>query len=152
MKRVIAVLWLLIALLSPSLAEHEYFVICNPDSFVNVRDAPKKGSQITGTLWIGDKVTADGHKRNGYQHVTGLTTESGDGWVYGGYLVADQPQVETVKAWVDAKGRVACRRGVNGERTRWLKSGQELTLYASSAEWSVTDKGFVQTEYILAER
>lgn len=129
----------------------EGWIMCQPDSFVNIRESPGKGGRVVGYLELGDAIQTDGH-RNGYTHVTGISTESGEGWVASGYIVTDAPQVETVDAWIDADGRVACRRAIGGNRRKWLHAGDALTLYASSAEWSITSEGFVRTQYILAER
>lgn len=129
----------------------EGWIMCQPDSFVNVRASPGKGGRVVGYLELGDAVQT-GRNRNGYTHVTGISNESGEGWVASGYIVMDAPQVETVAAKVDADGRVACRRAIGGNRRKWLHAGDQLTLYASSAEWSITSEGFVRTQYILAER
>ena len=128
------------------------WILCQPDSFVNVREWPRKTSRKTGFLELGEQIRTDGETKNGFLHIIGCTTESGDGWVSCGYVVGDQPQVETCRAWIDSTGRVACRRATNGERRKWLHGGDELTLYACSAEWSVTSEGFVRTEYLIAER
>ena len=127
------------------------WIMCQPDSYVNVRETPGKAGKVSGYLQLGDVIQTDGH-RNGYTHVTGIGTEDGEGWVASGYIVTDAPQIETVEAWIDADGRVACRRAIGGNRRKWLHRGDALTLYASSAEWSVTSEGFVRTQYILAER
>lgn len=128
------------------------WILCQPDSFVNVREWPRKTSRKTGFLELGEQIRTDGETKNGFLHIVRCTTESGDGWVSCGYVVSDQPQVETCRAWIDSAGRVACRRATNGERRKWLHGGDELTLYACSAEWSVTSEGFVRTEYLIAER
>lgn len=127
------------------------WIMCQPDSYVNIRESPGEAGRVVGYLELGDAIQTDKH-HNGYAHVTGLSTEGGEGWVASGYIVADAPQIETVAAWVDSDGRVACRRAIGGNRRKWLRPGDTLTLYASSAEWSMTSEGFVQTKYILAER
>lgn len=127
------------------------WIVCQPDSYVNIRETPGKGGRVIGYLQLGDKVET-GERKKGYTHISGSYTEDGEGWVASGYIVDNKPQIETVRAWVDAEGRVACRRSAGGDLRRWLDEGQELILYASSAIWSVTSEGFVRTEYILAER
>lgn len=155
MKRLLliinAALLIGMAAITVSSAESEYFIMCQPDSFVNVREAPRSGSHIIGYLELGEKITSDGQKKSGFIHAVDLHTESGEGWISIGYLVDDKPQIETSKAWIESKGRVACRRAIGGDRRSWLKNGDELVLYASSAEWSVTDKGFIKTEFIISE-
>lgn len=129
----------------------EMYVLCQPDSFLNVREFPKKTSNQIGYLMLGDKVTTDGVEKRGFLHIIGFG-ESGEGWVCKSYLVDNNPQVETVKAWIDSKGRVAVRTYPNGPRSRWMRDGEELILYAASDEWSVTNKGFIKTFYLECER
>ena len=148
---VLIVIVIIIGIIGARAEESNAWVMCQPDSFVNIRESPGKGGRVVGYLELGDAIQTGG-RRNGYCHITGATTESGEGWVARGYIVTDCPQVETVAAWVDSDGRVACRRAIGGNRRKWLHGGDRLTLYASSAEWSITSEGFIQTEYILAER
>lgn len=147
----LALFLMLVTIFGKVLAE-DAWIMCQPDSYVNVRAAPGKGGRVIGYLELGDGMQTDGKTAHGYAHVTGISTESGEGWVASGYIVTDAPQIETVAAKVDADGRVACRRSAGGDLRRWLDNGQELILYASSAIWSVTSEGFIRTEYILAER
>lgn len=151
MKRAISiliVLTVLFAVLTAFADEGEYFIICNPESYVWVRRSPKKTAEETGRLEIGDKVYADGPRKNGYVHVDGLSTEWGEGWVWKGYLVEDQPVIYNGNGTVASNGRVACRRYVNGSRKGWAKSGTEVRVLAYSDEWAVTSRGFIQTKYL----
>ena len=129
----------------------EMYVLCQPDSFLNVREFPKKTSNQIGYLMLGDKVTTDGVEKRGFLHIIGFG-ESGEGWVCKSYLVDNIPQVETVSAWINSKGRVAVRTYPNGPRSRWMRNGDELILYAASEDWSITNKGFVKTCYLECER
>lgn len=149
---VLIVIVIIIGIIGARAEEANAWVMCQPDSFVNIRQTPEKTGRVIGYLQLADGIQTDGKTHNGYCHITGATTESGEGWVARAYIVTDPPQVETVAAWVDSDGRVACRRAIGGNRRKWLHGGDRLTLYASSAEWSITSEGFVQTEYILAER
>ena len=148
---ILSVLVFLIFCLIQSVRAEDAWILCQPDSWVNIREKPGNGKK-TGYLEIGQKITLDGTRRAGYAHITDANTESGEGWVSTAYIVMDPPMVESVRAWVDADGRVACRRSIGGNRRKWLRGGDELILYASSAEWSVTSEGFIQSQYIIAER
>lgn len=145
------VLAILVAVLMVSTAAAETFnvwVLCQPDSFVYVREFPKKESRHAGFAQIGDKLTTDGQKRNGYLHVDGF---EGGGWIYAGFVTESPVTVEQTESEIVSNGRVACRRYINGTRRRWLKNGQNLTVYARSAEWSVTSQGFIQTRFLGAK-
>jgi hypothetical protein len=127
----------------------EYFIICNTKTEINVRRAAKRSSEKIGWLECGDRVETDGVKKNGFVYCYDMNTESGDGWVYAGYLVPDKPEKYGGRyVEVKANGRVACRQYVNGKRQGWVNDGQEVKVYAVSAEWAATNKGFIKTEYL----
>ena len=125
----------------------EAWVLCQPDSYINIRTNPKKNSEVSGYLLSGDKILTDGKQRNGYLHILGYT-ENGEGWVSKGYVVYSEAVQDGNQYKIDAKGRVACRRSVNGTRRRWLLNGDILTVYMVSDEWCLTSEGFVKTEFI----
>ena len=127
----------------------ECWILCQPDSYVNIRLNPKKKSIEVGRLECGDPIFTDGKTKNGFLHVYGFTFEVGEGWVHKGYVVYDEPfkpvQYDTT---VNSNGRVAARRTINGQRRCWLKDGQAIKVYMASEEWSVTNKGFVKTKFL----
>ena len=144
MKRFLLVLLCLLIICVSALADTVY-VLCQPDSFVNVRAFPRKGAEITGYAELGWQLETDGIRKNGYVKVSGY---EGDAWIYAGYLTDCAVTVITLKTQIVSKGRVACRRAINGTRRKWLKDGTEVTIYALSDEWSITDKGFIKTQYL----
>ena len=138
-------------LLLPSKAVTEngiYYIICNPQTVLNVRESPNKHDRMVGYFMCGDRVKIDGKERNGYYHCPDVKFEVNDGWIIKGHLVEDEPSIETVKATVVANGRVACRSKIGGERVRWLNPGAEVTVYVFSEKWCVTNKGYIQSEYL----
>ena len=68
----------------------ERWAICQPDSYLNIREKPKKTANIGGWLYLGDRVETDGKMQNGYLHIVNASTESGDGWVAARYLMEDK--------------------------------------------------------------
>ena len=149
MKKVIAILtWLILMVGLAAAEEQEAWIMCQPDSYVNARWSPRKNGAILGRLELGEKVLTDGETKNGYLHCYGLTFESDEGWIHAGYIVYDEPRI-TEEIWtVDAGGRTACRRYVDGPRRCWAKNHSEMTVFAVSEEWSLTSKGFVRTKFI----
>lgn len=149
MKKIVS-LMLVFACLSAISAgcanEVEYYVICNPKSYVCVRNEPKKGSDEAGRFDCGDYVISDGIEKNGYMHIPG-GFES-DGWIYKGNLVADRPVIEKQTMRINSNWKVICRRCVAGKKIRTLSNGDTVTVYAQSAEWAVTDKGYIRTEFL----
>lgn len=127
----------------------ECWVLCQPDSFVNVRMNPKKKSIEIGRLECGDMIYTDGKTKNGFLHVYRLNFELGEGWIHSGYIVYSEPhRPYSADVTINSNGRVAARRTINGKRRCWLKDGQDIKVFMVSDEWSVTNKGFVKTEYI----
>lgn len=148
MNKIVAlVLSLLFCVLSAFALADEYFIICHPESFVNVREAPKKRGDVIGRLELGDKVESDGKEKNGYLHLINLPLEMTDGWVSLGY-VTGQMEIRTVTAEIESKGRVACRRYINGKRRKWLRDGDQVTVYGWSDDWAITSQGYIMTKYL----
>jgi hypothetical protein len=127
----------------------ECWVLCQPDSYVNVRAKPKKTSEEVGYFECGAKILTDGKVKNGYLHIFGFMFEVSEGWIHKGYIVYDEPYFPIFEnTTIESNGRVAARRTVNGEKRCWLKNGQAIKVYMVSDEWSVTNKGFVKTKFI----
>lgn len=144
MKKIIAILIALLLFIGTAFSETVY-VLCQPDSFVNVRAFPKKNAQVTGWAELGDELETDGARKNGYVHVYGF---EGGAWICAGFVTEDPVTVATVPTVIQSKGRVACRRSIKGTRRKWLSDGQKVVIYAFSDGWSITDKGFIQTRFL----
>lgn len=124
------------------------WVLCQPDSYMNIRETPNKHANISGWLFLGDRVETDGKKKNGFLHIVNASTETGDGWVAARYLMEVPPKVQTVCGVIECRGRVAARIQPDGKRSRWMKPGDRVTIYAFGSEWTVTDRGFIRSEYV----
>ena len=127
----------------------EAWVICHPASYVNARMKPSGRSESIGMLEAGYLVHLDGKVKKGFAHCVDMALESKEGWLSAGYLVFDEP-LWLNGAWyrVDAGGRVAARKCVDGKRLNWLKDGTRLQVFWLSNDWCVTTRGFVRTEYL----
>ena len=128
--------------------EDGYYVICDPGSYVNARNSPKKTSEVVGRLECGDYVRTDGKTRNGYVHIIDCSFEQPEAWVSVHYVVTDQPHIGEWHTVVMGEGRVAARRNVDGKRLRWLKPGTGITIYVLSKEWCITNRGFVRSAFL----
>ena len=150
MKRIIALVIVLTASIVCFTAFSESsdkYIICNPESYVLVRKSPKNTAEATGRLDCGDTIQTDGKQKDGFLHILGVT-EFGEGWVFQGYIVDDEPMIEQGKATVTANGRVAARKYIGSKEYKWVKVCTDVKLLARSEEWAVTDKGFIKTEYL----
>lgn len=126
----------------------EAWVLCQPNSWVNSRRFPKKDAEVNAYLDSGTKLYLDGKTKRGFAHCVGMNNEDGEGWVYKGFLVYSEPVPDGHVYPIDAKGRVACRRYVNGTRRCWAHKDDPVTVYMVSDEWCLTNKGFIKTEFI----
>lgn len=144
MKRFLIVLLCLLIVCVSALSETVY-VLCQPDSFVYVREFPKKGAPEVGRVELGWQLETDGIRKNGYIRVFGF---EGEAWINAGFVTEYPVAIYTGKTQIHSKGRVACRRAINGTRRKWLKNETEVTIYAFAEDWSITDKGFIQTKYL----
>lgn len=125
------------------------WVLCQPDSFVYIRERPSGRSQEAGRAECGDVFETEGKKMNGFLHVY-AAVEAGEGWISLGYIVWEKPEPVFETRRVDSSGRVNARRTIGGRRRCWLHDGDVIQVYWM-AEWVVTNKGFVKAEYIGAE-
>ena len=125
----------------------EYFIICEPDGIVNVREKPNVKSSIVACMFFADRIHVDKEK-NGFVHVTGINAEVTHGWIYKGLVVEDEPTAVNQTAQVYNAGRVACRKYADGKIKRWLKDGEEVTVLCTSKEWCVTNYGYIKTDYL----
>ena len=146
---VFAILIMLLLILPAKGEDYDCWILCQPDSWVNARENPTKKSMELGRLDCGDHVYTDGVTKNGFLHVWGLSFEFNEGWVHKGYVVYSEPYRPYVyDTTIQSNGRVQARKTINGARRCWLRDGDKIRVYMVSSEWSVTNKGFVKTEYI----
>lgn len=130
-------------------APGERWAICQPDSYLNIREEPKKNANICGSLFLGDRAETDGKTKDGFIHIINASTESGDGWVAARYMTEIPPKVKTVTGYIEARSRVAVRSQPGGKRTRWMKPGETVTVYCYGSEWTVTNRGFIRSEFVV---
>ena len=152
MKKILSMILILVLSFTVSYAEEpeeiDCWVMCQPDSWVYARLNPNKNSMEIGRLECGDHIYTDGKEKNGFLHVYVLF-EYGEGWVHKGYIVYDEPQKPVFQeTTIQSNGRVKARKTIGGKRRCWLKDEQKIKVYMYSEEWAVTNKGFVQTQFI----
>lgn len=126
----------------------EAWVLCQPDSYVNIRERASSRSAYAGMLMSGDRIWVDGRTKDGYAHCENMSNELGEGWVHAGYIVFEEPEEVNKECRISSNGRVSCRRTIGGDRRCWVVDGSEVFVYQVAGEWAVTDKGFVKTEFI----
>ena len=125
------------------------WVLCQPGSQVNIRRVPGKHGMAVGFLEVGDYFMTDGTSKNGYIRTYGIG-EYGEGWIYSGYVVTEEPVAVFDTYCCVAKNRVACRKWVDGPKTAypWLKNGSDVSVFYIAGEWAVTSRGYIRTEWL----
>lgn len=150
---VCALIFLLQSIKIPGAGAEDYYetryVICM--DYVNARMSPNKKQEPIGRFETGDIVYTDGVKKNGYLHCIKLDFEETEGWVFAGYLTKDKPEAVWRNATIVSSGRLAARKYVGGKRTRWLQPGAMVKVYYWSDSWSLTNCGYVQSQYLELE-
>jgi hypothetical protein len=124
------------------------WVMCKPGSRVNVRRTP--GGTEIGYLECGDWFETDAVEADGWIRCYGIG-EYGEGYIYCGYVVTEEPEVVMENATCTAYGRVACRRWMGGPRTEhggWLAPLSDVTVFYMTSDWACTSRGYIQTKYL----
>jgi len=140
----IGTLWFLMEV---GLAE-DCWVMCDPESYVCIREQPRKSSEGFGGATCGSLMETDGKQKNNYIHVIDVPAEETEGWISTQYIVYDEPVRMNQKALVVSNGKLAARKGINGKVKTWLQPMTEVTILIYSNEWCITNYGYVMTEFL----
>lgn len=126
------------------------WALCKPKSHVDVHIKPDKDSEIVGRLDPLDSFHTDGESRNGY--IWCDVGEAGGGWIYSGYVSTEEPEKVNERYVCVAKKQAACRRWIRGPqiegRGAWLKNMSNVVVFYRTSEWSVTNRGYIQSEWL----
>lgn len=134
-------------------ANMKMHVLCDPNSYVNIRKDPNSKAYIMGKLYAMDDVTVIASRTVGnttwYQ--IDVFLESGNvGWVSGGFLVYDEISYYKtgVEAKIKAKGGVHSRKSIDGKIRSKIKDRSTVQVFLYSNEWCVTNRGYIKTKFI----
>jgi len=131
--------------------QEEVWVLCQPESCVNLRAKPQKGAEIFGGTMCGSGLWTDGKQKGTWLHVVDLPAEESQGWISSRYIVYDRPEEINREMVVRADGRVACRKWIGGDVSGWANDGDRVTVYWKSADWAVTSRGYIKTAFLEEE-
>ena len=128
------------------------WVMCQPGDYVNVRRTPGKRAAEVGRLESGDAFQTDGTSSDGWIRCYGIG-EYGEGWIYCGYVVTEEPVTVFQRYVCVSNGRVACRRWMGGPQTRnpWIRNGSNVDVFLMADGWAVTSRGYIRSEYLEAD-
>ncbi len=153
MIRVLAIIILLVVVFSSAAAAEDGWVMCQPDSKVNVRARPDKISEIVGVAYAGDRIELTGKKSGLWLHCL-LPCEAGEGWIRGDYVAGSEPVIIDGGAKYKTKmsnvlARYSMRRKKESVRKR-LEKDVWVTVYLLGDEWCVTSQGYIMTDLLEA--
>lgn len=128
------------------------WVLCSPaeGNRVIVRRAPGRNSQEVGSLKVGDWFLTDAESKNGFIKCYGIG-EYGEGWIYSGFVVTEEPEAVFEQYVCVAKTRVAVRRWIGGPQVdgrKWLNNGQNCTVFHEADGWACTSIGYIRSEWL----
>jgi hypothetical protein len=126
------------------------WAMCKPGSYVTVRRSPQKSAMMVGYLDPCDDFLTDGKTSNGYIHVIGIG-EYGEGWAYCGYVSTEEPEKVFEQYVCVSRARVKCRRWIYGPLVAnygWLTNGSNVQVFYRTSSWSVTNRGYIQSEWL----
>ena len=123
------------------------YVLCQPDDYINVRMNPSRRSMIVGYAEVGYSFLTDMVTRNGFLKCYGIG-EMGEGWIYKGYVVFDEPVEVNKTGYSNSKSKLAARKTIGGKVRKWLHNLDAFMVYWMSDEWCVTSRGFIKTRFV----
>ena len=128
------------------------WIMCKPGSRVNVRRIPEKNGMEVGFLECGDWFLTDGKSSDGWIRCYGIG-EYGEGWVYCGFVVTEEPRMVFEQYVCVATSRVACRKWPDGPQTSrpWLKNGSNVDVFCMADGWACTSRGYIRSEWLEAD-
>ena len=126
------------------------WILCKPGSRVIVRRTPEKNAQEVGSLEACDWFMTDAKSANGYIRAFGIG-EYGEGWVYCGNVVTEEPVAVFERYCCVAKKRAALRRWVDGPQVAgspWLVNGSTVEVFYTAEGWACTSRGYIKSEWL----
>ena len=129
-------------------ANGQAWVLCDPESHVCIRSAPRKSGIECGGALCGCHLMTDSTETNGFLHIVDVSAEESDAWISLRYITFSEPHEVNGTATVRSDGRVACRKWIAGKIVSWIHNGDQLTVYWMSDEWAVTSRGYVMSCYL----
>ena len=148
MKRAWAVIMIIALLMGTAVAEETYgWVMCQPDSRVNIREKASRKAEIVAIGYMGDKILLDGKKHGKWVHCI-IPCETGEGWIREDFLSIDEPEDVGTGVFVVTNNKTFARRSAGGSIRKTLNKGDTVTVYMLTVEWSVTSQGFMKTRYL----
>lgn len=149
--RAMLILLVLLLMPIPGMAEQSAWVMCQPDSKVNIRERASKRSEVVAWGYAGDEIKLDGKKSGKWRHCI-IPCETGEGWIREDYISFDPPEDVGTGVYVVTNDKVRARFSADARKgtvRTILDRGDVIHVSMLTAEWCVTDQGFVKTRFLM---
>ena len=147
---IVAGIWMFTTLAAAEPITEQVWVLCDPESYVTLREGPGKRKAEFGGVLCGAELWTDNKAKNGFLHVLEIPAEESEGWISGRYIVYDRPVEMNRVMRIRGDGRVALRKWVGGPVKGWILPGETLTVWWMSGSWAVTGRGYIRSEFLEA--
>lgn len=124
------------------------WVVCQPDSKVNIRQNPHRNSEVVAWGYMGDEIELDGRKSGVWLHCI-IPCETGEGWIRKDYVSTDPPEELEEGIYIIEKNKTLARTSIGGKVRKKLKAGQTVEVYMVTALWCITEEGFIKTSCMV---
>ena len=152
MRTIIALIIIALMIVPAAQADQEpleAWVLCQPDSYVNVRYRASKNAEVIGQAYMGDHIELTGKRVGKWYHCL-FSSESGDGWIREDYLEFGKPEIFPDGETFKTSSNVRTRYSIDGKIRKRLKKGSTLLVFAKGPTWSVSTQGIIMTEFLEA--
>lgn len=128
----------------------ECYILCNPETYINIRTEPNKHSIAGGWAGCGDSVYPTGKTKGKWSQIVSTFDGYDYLWVITDYIVPDQP--ERITGYViTTADKVHIRKTPGGDSNGRVKKGTRIRAYARSHDWICTNRGYISTEFVIME-
>lgn len=147
---IVSGIWMVTSLAGAEPITEQVWVLCDPDSYVTLREGPGKRKAEFGGVMCGAELWTDNRTKNGFLHVLEIPAEESEGWISSRYVIYDRPAEVNRAMQIRGDGRVALRKWVGGPAKGWILPGETLTVWWMSPSWAVTSRGYIRSEFLEA--
>ena len=128
--------------------ELKCWVLCQPRDYINVRSLPSTHGNPVGFLDPGDEITISTDAKNGFFPIISPSFD-GEAFISARYVSTEEPEWKGGQEYcVVSNARVAARKWLDGPRLSWLVNGTVVRVFYYTPTWSVTNRGFIQSQYL----
>ena len=131
----------------PGYVGQDRWVLCDFCHRAIVYKEPSLDAEMTGQLLSMKHVKLTGKQKNGFVQAEGY------GWIQSNMLVEDKPKDENGETYaVVGAPRIPCRAVIGTAPIYYLDRGTVVQVFLKSREWSLTNRGIINTKNLIKRR